>query len=100
MPDMRGNGIGANVVNSLRSAHRHSAGARSRASVGLTNPMAERRLGFYRRLGFEVIDESYTAAAIRPRETASVPCCCSPTLRTRPRRGDCTLHSQVYGAQF
>ena len=99
MPDMRGNGIGANVVNSLRSGLGTPLVLEAE-HPSADNPMAERRLGFYRRLGFEVIDESYIQPPYGP-GLASVPLLLlSDTPGLDPAEVTCTLHSQVYGVNF
>ncbi len=88
MPDMRGNGIGANVVNSPRSGPGTHAGARSRASVGrqsygrtATWLLQATRLRGNRR-------ELHIPAAIRPRKPHPCPAAALRHSRTRPRRGD------------
>lgn len=97
MPGLRGGGIGSSIIEGLRSRFDSPIVLEAEHPAD-DNPMAARRLAFYHRLGFDIIDNDY----IQPPYSPGLPEV--PLLLLADADGlDAvavrdTLHSQVYGA--
>lgn len=99
---LRGNGIGALVLEELKQICKNAIVLEVEPPTE-TNPMAERRIGFYRRNGMEVLTEMGNPYAyIQPPYSTglpSVPLLLMSTASTLdPREIEKVLHREVYGA--
>lgn len=95
-PEVRGSGIGGNVIKKLRQL----AGKREIVveiePPTATQPDTIRRRNFYISHGFEVIDTNYVQPPYSP-ELNEVPMHLMATAPMAPHKTGRTLHTEVYG---
>lgn len=98
-PDRRGAGVGAAALSALRHMYGLPVVLEAEPPSD-TNPMAARRLAFYRRNGFEVIDEHYVQPPYAENLPA-VPLFLMASGAVPPAHLVAeTLHGEVYGVSL